>query len=267
MKRIIYLFPFLFFVYLLVVGQVHIKQMTGDIIRVDTLRAWKDTSGGSGTIFVNDTLYFYQGFLKVGVNFADSLNVNGTNYPGSDFLLSGSVVADSISINGVNVVGDSLYKAGQVDSLLALQDAITEIIGAQDSLDVKLDKSAFADSMENIDRFRAVAGENISAFDLVYVSGDTIYKADADDTSKVRVVGIVKEDISSGNSGYVYVSGVIENDSWNFIAGMEVYLSATAGEVIQVPPFSNGSVIEKVGIAIANKKLLLYLNGDYILKE
>jgi hypothetical protein len=147
---------------------------------------------------------------------------------------------------------DSLLTKGQIDSIiLATKENLRDAIS--DSIQVKISMTA---------------GENITAFQLVYIPKDssTIYRADANDTAKVRVLGMAESNINAGSSGYVKLSGIIENGGWTLVPGKYYYLSETIGENSQNLPSSTPAGIVPVGYAITTKKLYLFIGG-VIFKE
>lgn len=97
----------------------------------------------------------------------------------------------------------------------------------------------------------AVAGENLSAWDLVYFYDDAgtrkVKKAIA--TSRTTLaVGYVKESASTGSNVTVYTSGYVTASGLNY--GSPIFLSnTTAGKVTQTAPTTG--FIQEVGIVIS----------------
>jgi hypothetical protein len=105
------------------------------------------------------------------------------------------------------------------------------------------------------------AGANLVAGDAVAIINDggipKIVKADANGPNYL-VLGICLENISSGSSGKVCVSGkaFIPNSNWDSLpavsdVGTDVYLSTTAGRLTITSPSGSGEYSLKIGILVS----------------
>lgn len=100
------------------------------------------------------------------------------------------------------------------------------------------------------------AGENISQYEVVYISTDgKMYKAKADSASTMPAVGICPYAVTSGNDGKVRVVGWIQNGSWSFTAGDKIYVSSgTAGALTANKPAINPMFF---GIALTSDTIII----------
>jgi len=108
---------------------------------------------------------------------------------------------------------------------------------------------ASVDASQLSQSYTAGAG-GIAQYDAVYVSAnDTVLKADADDMSTARVVGIASALIAESASGEIVLAGTITGVGSGWTAGAPVFLSGTAGELTQTAPSGSGDVVIRVGYA------------------
>lgn len=120
-----------------------------------------------------------------------------------------------------------------------------------------------------------IANENLVAGDAVTIINDggipKIVKADANGPNYL-VFGICSENISSGSSGKVCISGkaFIPDGNWDSLpgesdVGTEIYLSTTAGGLTMTSPGGSGEYSLKVGILVSgginNCNLLLQVGN------
>ena len=110
-----------------------------------------------------------------------------------------------------------------------------------------------------------VASENLTAGNFVnlYNNSGTLNmrKADATDNTK-SAIGYVLTNITSGNSGVVYFSGIN-----NQLSGLTIgfaYLSTTPGEVTSTKPNSSGNIQQKLGFVLNATSMIFNQNYDYI---
>jgi len=93
-------------------------------------------------------------------------------------------------------------------------------------------------------RARNNTGVTITNGTVVYINGaqgnnPTIALADADSVSTAQVIGVATESIIDNETGYVTISGVVNNVNtsvWN--SGDKLYLSTTNGQLTNVAPSS-----------------------------
>lgn len=99
------------------------------------------------------------------------------------------------------------------------------------------------------------SGSAISKGAAVYVSGThtsgkpTIALADSDGAGTYPAIGLVHSDVPDATEGYVLISGTLANlDTSSYIAGEALYLSTTAGELVNVRPSDASTKVQKVGL-------------------
>jgi len=101
--------------------------------------------------------------------------------------------------------------------------------------------------------FTAKAGEALSKGDVVYVSGisgqtPVVSKADANSTGKHPAFGVADSSVSNNQNLKVISQGQLKHiDTSAFNLGDTLYLSTTPGELTNVPPAGEGSVIQNLG--------------------
>ena len=101
--------------------------------------------------------------------------------------------------------------------------------------------------------FTAKAGEALSKGDVVYVSGisgqtPVVSKADANSTGKYPAFGVCDSSVSINQNLKVISQGQLKNiDTSAFSLGDTLYLSTTPGELTNVAPTGEGSVIQNLG--------------------
>lgn len=110
--------------------------------------------------------------------------------------------------------------------------------------------------------FSMVAAEDITEKEAVCqsqtVAGEC-YKADANDSTKMPVIGIAKESATTGNSLDVYYNGKVtdvERDA-DFSVGDIIYMSTTPGQVTKTLSTTSGTGQQRIGIATDTDDILL----------
>ena len=213
------------------------KVITLDRANIDSIFAKSDTSNGAGRTTFPDTLNIEGQLLVKGVPItnagSDTANVLGSFDDPSGYLDSDSVLSRSKI--------DSLVKLVAQDSSNALRDEISRVLMR--------------------------AGENLIKYDIVYLltaSDSAVYKAISSDTSKINIIGVADEGITSGQLGYIKILGVLDSASWNWNAG-DVYLSDVDGKFTQVVPISPNALII-LGKSVSNKRIIFIPNGIVILQ-
>lgn len=113
-----------------------------------------------------------------------------------------------------------------------------------------------------ITRFRA--GVNLTQWQMVYLlpSGSTLewQLADADGSGTFPARGIVVADTAALANATVLTYGEVRNDAWGWIAGANVYLSATPGALTQTAP---GSGIQAVGWATSADTIMFNITPTF----
>ena len=128
-------------------------------------------------------------------------------------------------------------------------------------------EGTFIGNLDGHLELEAVAGENLSKGDVVYVSGSSgntpeVSKARSNSTTTMPAIGIVKDgSINSGNRGYVVVQGVITGINTSvYSEGDVLYVSdSVAGSFQNTAPTGESNRIQNVG------KVIRSANGGSIL--
>lgn len=106
-----------------------------------------------------------------------------------------------------------------------------------------------------------VAGENLSARDLVYlnVTGEWV-RASALEIADMPVVGIVIGAISSGDRGNIFLNGFIGDASWAWTPGSDIFAGSVPGALSQtVPELAAG---QRMGVAVTST-LIYFDPGEF----
>ena len=100
------------------------------------------------------------------------------------------------------------------------------------------------------------SGATLTKGTVVYISGvsgttPTVDKADADDASKMPAFGIVAADASNNSNVNVFTFGTLTGiDTSSFSAGDTLFVSTTAGELTNVKPAGEASLLQNIGRVI-----------------
>lgn len=92
-------------------------------------------------------------------------------------------------------------------------------------------------------------GESINAYDVVYMDGSLIKKADAHDRNKMPVAAMA---IASGTLGDLidcWFRGIVSNNAWSFTSGSTLFLMS-GGVIGHSAPDVSGDVIQSLGKAL-----------------
>jgi len=95
------------------------------------------------------------------------------------------------------------------------------------------------------------AGEDLVFGNVCYLKADgKFWKADASAlaTTQGRLV-VATRPITAESLGEFLFIGLLRDDSWAWIVGGTVYVSATSGEMTQTPPGTPGEQVRKLGYA------------------
>ena len=118
-------------------------------------------------------------------------------------------------------------------------------------------QGTFIGNLEGFIEIEAVAGENLGKGDVVYVSGASgntpeVSKAQSNSTTTMPAIGIAKQTINSGNTGYIVVQGLLTGiDTSTYSEGDVLYVSSTvAGAFQNTAPAGESNRIQNVGKVI-----------------
>ncbi len=128
-------------------------------------------------------------------------------------------------------------------------------------------EGTFIGNLEGFIGVEVIAGESLSKGDVVYVSGSSgntpqVSKALSNaHGAKMPAIGIAKQNINSGNRGYVVVQGLLTGINTSaFAEGDVLYVSSTvAGTFVNTAPTGEENKIQNVG------KVINSANGGSIL--
>jgi hypothetical protein len=85
---------------------------------------------------------------------------------------------------------------------------------------------------------------------VVYRKSDSkLWKADADASTTMPVIGMAIASINSDASGFFLQHGFARDDTWNWTVGGLIYASTTAGGLTQTAPSGSGDQVQVVGVA------------------
>lgn len=93
------------------------------------------------------------------------------------------------------------------------------------------------------------AGEDISAYEIVYLDGTLIKKADASNINKMPAVGMALASGLMNETIDVCFRGIIANPAWNFTSGVALFLMS-GGVIGHNAPDTSGNVIQGLGQAL-----------------
>ena len=110
----------------------------------------------------------------------------------------------------------------------------------------------------------ATAGENIAAFDSVYINNTgNIMKASNASVGTVPCIGICEAIVLSGNVGTVTLLGVVTNVGWALTPGV-IWLGV-GGALTQTIPIGSGDVQQVIATAISATQILFNPDANYAL--
>ncbi len=228
MKKLVYFLPVLLFlvlVYFTSTAQVSQRQITADKARIDSFRAWKDTSSGSGRINFIDTVAFLSGAVAegLGADYADSLNRD-----------EGKVDADSFY---TKVQNDSAISSISSDTI---QTAIRTGTALSDSLAEYITDGISVDSLVYYGSFDYDASDQSGNGNDGVVTGSAngiIHKTEPD--SFKNGIGAYKLNYSVGvDSGYVNIDAAVGDLSATTIGTWEAWI-----KMPDATPSSNNIIV------------------------
>lgn len=137
--------------------------------------------------------------------------------------------------------------------------AISELGGGDNGLPLPVNNTFTA--QEVLTQWNA--GANLTQFQCVYLSSaGTWLAADANGSGTYPARGIVVADTTSGAKATVLVKGHVRNDSWNWTAGGNLYLSETAGAMTQTAP-TTASNVQALGWADSADSIILNVTPTF----
>ena len=122
-----------------------------------------------------------------------------------------------------------------------------------------LTKTTIVPASGNKLKNRIIAAENVPIYTVITYKGNL---ADSSNTAHRTVIaGITKEAINNTFSGSVVTEGEIENSSWTWTKGDNLFLNGTA---LSTTPPSTGFVI-KIGEAMSATKIFVRITESILL--
>lgn len=208
---------------------------------------------GEGDVFVGDVEYYVESTTPQGTASGSS---TGYSY---------------VDSNGVVMYDTSLPTDYHVPLAKIITDStsITEIEDLRKFRPIAWDYK-YGTSGEGETGFPSIvmkyeAGENISKYEVVYISGDEIVsKAAASDINKLPAIGIAPQSFSSGQKDNIVVYGEISNSAWSWTAGDNLFLDTTSGQITNTAPTTANTFVHRIGIAISSDTIFINPDVTYI---
>ena len=102
-----------------------------------------------------------------------------------------------------------------------------------------------------------LAGETLTAFDVVFNDGGFWKKTDAHNVLKaVPPFGVAQAAAASGAVLPVWIRAIVSNGSWSLTSGAKVFL-ASGGSLTATPPAASGDTVAVIGWAIGVRTMEL----------
>ena len=111
------------------------------------------------------------------------------------------------------------------------------------------------------------SGYSSTIMDLVYLgSGGKWLEADADATgTSINLLGIAMEAKTDTQAMNVALAGsFVRDDSWNWTAGVPLYVSTSIGEITATKPSGSGDVVRTIGYAVNADTIFFNPSSDYV---
>ena len=103
------------------------------------------------------------------------------------------------------------------------------------------------------------AGENLSAGRVVVIDGlKAWYFQNTDAAHAGRAFGITTTSATAGSNVSIQIAGVLQDAAFGFTADRIVWVGED-GEIFDTQPVT-GAIIQKAGVAVADKKLIIDLS-------
>lgn len=112
-----------------------------------------------------------------------------------------------------------------------------------------------------------VAGAALSQFDVVYMDGTFIRRAQANNIATMPGLGMARLGVSSGLQVDVLFRGLLSNGAWSglIVSGQPVYVNPnSAGLITASSPPNSGNVAQRLGMGRTNTSLELHVEDNYI---
>jgi len=176
--------------------------------------------------------------------------------------------------DGLNTLRPDDYSTG--GTWIATGLGAVKTLSLTDDGSLQLD--AGADSMDD-DEYNGVvlygkaAGEDVAQWGTVFLQSDAKFdNADANAAGEFPALGIAVGCSGGGDwpcqdteTMEVMVRGVIRNEDWTGLTiGSPVYLSETAGGVIQTAPSDSGDAVQIVGWALSDSEIYFDFSRPYV---
>jgi hypothetical protein len=125
----------------------------------------------------------------------------------------------------------------------------------------------------NTSTLSGIAGETLVKYDVVYQSvvDGNFYKAiHSGDSYQADAIGLVSDtSVASGVGVGILVDGPLENLSWSWTPGRDLYVGATTGSLTMDPPTTSGYFVKPVAQAVTSTQVWIHpelgwrVNGIY----
>ena len=224
------------------------------------------------------SLSIKESFKSLGSSFLGNTTISGgITVAGQAYLSDTDVVGKltvnntiTLSENAINVLGVSTSNDSVTGGILYLQNASQarglDILDGKMTVDKNGNVSIAGDvtvggdlNIEGAITITAIAGENIKAKDVLYVSGNGIVKrADATFGEKSAVIGLAANTVNKGSRVTIIIGGKAKGFK-NLEAGKRYYLQSNAG-ITPTPPLDSTHAIS-VGVAFTKDELILGLGN------
>ncbi len=209
-------------------------------------------------------LEFVSNKLAVSVKDEDDMSSNSDQHVPTQQSIKAYVDTNVGSANALITeldanVDDLISLTGITENTANLGTFTGELIA--DNTDIKTALQTIETALES-DRPGLLEVHNDSGVQLdkgkvVYVTGThvsgipTVDLADADGTGTMPAVGLVQSNIADGTSGFIVITGILENldtDTFAWDAGTSLYVSATAGSLTSTRPTAAGTKVQRIGV-------------------
>lgn len=218
------------------VNFLDISGSTGEL-KIGTIDADSIVLGKSGAVFVVSGSSYFQAALtaSAGMKITASIDLPGQQ---------------SFSLDGVSVSTNN-FTAGNLSRLFNGSNVDDLHSHAANSSSALVDVSIY---------HTAIASTELTGTQIIYLTGDSIAPASANNVSTSRVIGIVSGSTSvffaSGTLAKIHtIYGNVFNNFSNLIPGSVYYLSSSAGRISTTIPQGGGKTIAQIGIAKSSTEL------------
>jgi hypothetical protein len=135
-----------------------------------------------------------------------------------------------------------------------------------DAGDIVWDNAPASDETHSGDVTSLTAGEILAYGEVCYFKSDgKMWKADADASTTMPVVGMAVAAIAADAAGDFILRGFVRDDTWNWTVGGLIYASTTAGALTQTAVSASGDQLQIVGWAKSAD--IMYFNPSYDIVE